>query len=76
MGALHHSEECLKVEKFSRYFCRPIKLVIFKNLLNKLEGVGVNVAERTKNPAESMNAKVKKTPKCSRANILTREYSS
>ena len=38
-------------------------LLISKNLLDILEGDGVNFAKQTKNPAESMNAKVEKHPK-------------
>ena len=61
IAELAKTEGCAsKVEKVSKCFRRHIVPVIFKNLIDMLEDDGLNITQRTNNPAESMNAKVKK----------------
>ena len=49
-----------KMGKFIKYFRRQVLPVLLPNLQDSLELAGVNVVQRNNNPAESMNAKVKR----------------
>ena len=49
-----------KMGKFIKYFRRQVLPILLPNLQDSLELAGVNVVQRNNNPAESMNAKVKR----------------
>ena len=48
------------MEKFLKYYRRNTLPTIFENLVDNLIGIGVDVLQRTNNPSESMNNKIKK----------------